>query len=152
MPVVVTCVGTDGRPAGPDRARAALAEAGAEVHLSNAGATRRALDCWERCRDPPIVSVGADLLADAIESQAAAVDRVDWRPPMAGTEADLATVATDPLRADANARALAAVLGVQATLVDVRPPPRCSVSSPASSCTPDRRSRGTAPPARCAAR
>ena len=68
-----------------------------------------------------IVSVGADLFADAIESQAAEVDRVTWRPPMDGTEADLATVATDPLRADANARALAAVLGVQAMLVDVRP-------------------------------
>jgi Protein of unknown function (DUF1116) len=68
-----------------------------------------------------IVSVGADLFADAIESQAAEVDRVAWRPPMEGTETDLATVATDPLRADANARALAAVLGVQAMLVDVRP-------------------------------
>ena len=68
-----------------------------------------------------IVSVGADLFADALESQAAEVDRVTWRPPMEGTATDLATVATDPLRADANARALAAVLGVQAMLVDVRP-------------------------------
>ncbi len=68
-----------------------------------------------------VVSVGADLFADAVETQATDVDRVVWRPPMSGTEADLATLATDPLRADANARALAAVLGVQAMLVDVAP-------------------------------
>jgi hypothetical protein len=68
-----------------------------------------------------IVSVGADLFADAVEHQATDVDRVAWRPPMPGTDADLATLATDPLRADANARALAAVLGVQAMLVDVAP-------------------------------
>jgi hypothetical protein len=68
-----------------------------------------------------VVSVGADLFADAVENQATDVDRVAWRPPMPGTDTDLATLATDPLRADANARALAAVLGVQAMLVDVAP-------------------------------
>ena len=47
-----------------------------------------------------VVNVGADLLADAVADQAAAVTRVDWRPPMPGTEADLATVAADPLRTD----------------------------------------------------
>ena len=37
QPVVVAVVGTDGRPAGPATARSrALADAGAEVHLSNA--------------------------------------------------------------------------------------------------------------------
>ena len=68
-----------------------------------------------------VVGVGADLLADAVEAQAVPVTRVDWRPPMEGTEADLATVAADPRRPDANARALAAMLGVTATLVDVVP-------------------------------
>jgi hypothetical protein len=68
-----------------------------------------------------VVAVGADLLASAVESQAVPVTRVDWRPPMPGTEDDLVEVALDPLRADANARALAAVLDVQATLVDVAP-------------------------------
>ena len=68
-----------------------------------------------------MVNVGADLLADAIADQAVPVTRVDWRPPMEGTEADLATVAADPRRPDANARALAAMLGVTATLVDVAP-------------------------------
>ncbi|GAA2145866.1 DUF1116 domain-containing protein [Nocardioides koreensis] len=68
-----------------------------------------------------VVSAGADLFADAVAEQAVAVSRVDWRPPMAGTESDLAAVAGDPLRRDANERALAAMLGVTAHLVDVAP-------------------------------
>ena len=68
-----------------------------------------------------VVNVGADLLADAVADQAVPVTRVDWRPPMPGTEDDLATVAADPLRRTANERALAAVLDVTATLVDVAP-------------------------------
>jgi FdrA protein len=43
-PVVVTVVGTAHDPQGLDRQVAALAEAGAQVHLSNAGATRHALE------------------------------------------------------------------------------------------------------------
>jgi FdrA protein len=42
-PVIVTVVGTAHDPQGLDRQVDALVEAGAEVHLSNAGATRRAL-------------------------------------------------------------------------------------------------------------
>jgi hypothetical protein len=68
-----------------------------------------------------VVSVGVDLLAQAVADQAAPVSRVDWRPPLAGTEDDLATVALDPLRGAANADALERVLGVQAVLVDVLP-------------------------------
>jgi hypothetical protein len=68
-----------------------------------------------------VVSTGVDLFADALEAQATAVQRVDWRPPMPGTAADLATVAADPLRHEANQRALEAFLGVQAQLVDVAP-------------------------------
>ena len=44
VPVLVSLVGTDLDPQDVDRQRAALVAAGAEVHLSNAGATRRALD------------------------------------------------------------------------------------------------------------
>jgi FdrA protein len=43
QPVVVTVVGTAADPQGLERQVSALAEAGAEVHLSNAGATRRAI-------------------------------------------------------------------------------------------------------------
>jgi hypothetical protein len=68
-----------------------------------------------------VVSAGADLFADAVAAQAVDVTRVDWRPPMPGTDADLATVAADPRRRDANERALSAMLGVTAQLVDVAP-------------------------------
>ncbi len=68
-----------------------------------------------------VVGVGADLFADAVAGQAVDVTRVDWRPPMPDTADDLATVAGDPLRAAANEKALAAMLGVQAMLVDVGP-------------------------------
>jgi len=44
VPVVVSCVGTTLDPQGLDRQARALADAGAEVHLSNARATRRALE------------------------------------------------------------------------------------------------------------
>jgi FdrA protein len=44
VPVVVSLVGTDLDPQGLDATRDALVAAGAEVHLSNASATRRALD------------------------------------------------------------------------------------------------------------
>jgi len=43
-PVVVACVGTNADPQRLQRQAAALAEAGAEVHLSNARATRRATE------------------------------------------------------------------------------------------------------------
>jgi FdrA protein len=44
VPVVVSVVGTARDPQDLDRQVRVLAEAGAEVHLSNAGATRRAVE------------------------------------------------------------------------------------------------------------
>ena len=44
QPVVIAVVGTDADPQGRDRQVQALVGAGAEVHLSNAGATRRAIE------------------------------------------------------------------------------------------------------------
>jgi hypothetical protein len=70
---------------------------------------------------PTVVTVGAGMFADAVEGQAVEVERVDWRPPMPGTETDLARVATDPRRIAANAQAVQAMLGVTAHLVDVAP-------------------------------
>ncbi len=46
-PVVITVVGTAGDPQGLERQVRALADAGAEVHLSNAAATRRAVELVE---------------------------------------------------------------------------------------------------------
>ncbi|MBW9215521.1 DUF1116 domain-containing protein [Mumia sp. zg.B53] len=70
---------------------------------------------------PTVVTAGTGLLTDAVEDQAVTVRRVDWQPPMPGTEDDLATVAADPLRAAANTKAVEACLGVTAQLVDVQP-------------------------------
>jgi FdrA protein len=47
QPVVVALVGTEADPQGLDRQVRALVDAGAEVHLSNAGATRRAIELLE---------------------------------------------------------------------------------------------------------
>jgi Protein of unknown function (DUF1116) len=69
----------------------------------------------------PVVSVGAELFARALEDQAADVSTVDWQPPLPGTGDDLATVALDPDRPDANALALSRMLEVRALLVDVLP-------------------------------
>jgi hypothetical protein len=68
-----------------------------------------------------VVATGVDLFADAVEAQAVPVSRVDWRPPMDGTAEDVATVLGDPLRAEANERAVKAFLDTQATLVAVAP-------------------------------
>jgi hypothetical protein len=65
--------------------------------------------------------VGADLFAQSLRAQAVAVDTVDWRPPMPGTEDDLARVLADPRRAGANAAAVERMSAVSAHLVDVVP-------------------------------
>ncbi|PZS14639.1 MAG: hypothetical protein DLM57_14100 [Pseudonocardiales bacterium] len=72
-------------------------------------------------RDVALITAGVDLFADAAEQQAARVTRVDWLPPMPGTQADLATVAADPRRVAANADAVRRVQSVRALLVDVVP-------------------------------
>jgi hypothetical protein len=72
-------------------------------------------------REPSVVATGVDLLADAIETQAAPVARVDWQPPMPGTQDHLTAVAGDPRRSAANAEAVRRMLDVQAYLVDVVP-------------------------------
>jgi hypothetical protein len=72
-------------------------------------------------REPHIISAGVGLLADAAAAQAARVTRVDWAPPMAGTEAQLVPVLSDQRRAAANELALSRMLASRARLVDVRP-------------------------------
>jgi len=72
-------------------------------------------------RDLRLITAGAGLLADAAQAQGAPVTRVDWAPPMPGTEADLAAVLADRRRAAANATAASRMLGSRAWLADVRP-------------------------------
>jgi hypothetical protein len=71
--------------------------------------------------EPRVAAAGVDLFADALDAQAATATRVDWRPPMAGTEDALVRVLADPRRAAANDEALSRMLGAGAQLVDVRP-------------------------------
>ncbi len=71
--------------------------------------------------DTSVVCAGAELFASALEAQAVRVERVDWRPPQAGTEDDLDRVLGDPRRAPANAAGVARMLAAGASLVDVRP-------------------------------
>ena len=51
VPVIVSLVGTDLDPQGLTAQRDALVAAGAEVHLSNASATRRAIDLLSHSED-----------------------------------------------------------------------------------------------------
>jgi len=75
--------------------------------------------------EPSVVTAGVGLLADALRAQAAQVIEVDWRPPMAGTEVDLARVMGDPRREAANATAVSRLMSAGAELVDVRPAHEC---------------------------
>jgi hypothetical protein len=70
---------------------------------------------------PTVLAAGADLFADSVAGQGAEVHRVDWRPPMQGTEGDLASVMADRRRAAANAEAITRITSTEALLVDVLP-------------------------------
>jgi len=72
-------------------------------------------------RDPQLITAGVDLFADAAQTQAARVTRVDWAPPMAGTTEDLDAVLADERRVEANALAVQRMLSVRAMVVDVVP-------------------------------
>ena len=120
------CVGTAGDPQGLARqveAAGRRRRRGAPLQRRGHPAGRRPA-AGRRVDDPrPTASSPSapTCSREAVAAQAVAVTRVDWRPPDAGHRGDLAAVAADPLRRDANARALAALLAVQALLVDVAP-------------------------------
>ncbi|MFI5955445.1 DUF1116 domain-containing protein [Cryptosporangium sp. NPDC051539] len=69
--------------------------------------------------EPSVATAGAELFADALTAQAAAVTPVDWQPPVGSADA-LVRVMADPRRVSANATALQRMLAAGATLVDVR--------------------------------
>jgi hypothetical protein len=68
-----------------------------------------------------VITAGVELLASALDAQSVDVRRVDWSPPVAGSEDALSTVLLDPRRAVANAKAVDAMTAARASLVDVRP-------------------------------
>ncbi|NAS21712.1 DUF1116 domain-containing protein [Herbidospora sp. NEAU-GS84] len=70
--------------------------------------------------EPSVISVGASILAEALDQQAVAHTPVDWRPPVTGVAADLAAVMADPRRKPANEKAVARLLGARPHLVGVK--------------------------------
>ncbi len=68
-----------------------------------------------------VVTAGAELFAESLESQAVTVTRVDWTPPVSGNEAALHAVMLDPRRTVANEQALRQMLAAAPLLTDVRP-------------------------------
>jgi hypothetical protein len=70
-------------------------------------------------REPHVISTGLSLLADSAARQGARLTRVDWAPPMPGTETDLAAVLADRRREQANSLAIERLFASRARLVDV---------------------------------
>jgi hypothetical protein len=67
-----------------------------------------------------VVAIGADLFADALEEQGAAVARVAWRPP-AGDQRALRKLLADTEIDAANQIAVERMLAAHPVIVDVRP-------------------------------
>jgi hypothetical protein len=67
-----------------------------------------------------VITAGAEILAESLERQGVPTTRVDWTPPVAGTEDALAAVMLDPRRAEANAEAVRRMTAAKAALTDVR--------------------------------
>jgi hypothetical protein len=75
-----------------------------------------------RIRTPTsVITSGAELLAASLELQGVTATRVDWTPPVAGTEDALTAVMLDPRRDAANAEAVRRMTSAHAALVDIRP-------------------------------
>jgi hypothetical protein len=72
-------------------------------------------------RGPVVAAAGIDVLADALAAQGGAVTRVDWRPPVPGTGEALAVLAADRRKPEADAVALAALVGARPHWVGVVP-------------------------------
>ncbi|MEV0420512.1 DUF1116 domain-containing protein [Streptosporangium canum] len=71
--------------------------------------------------EPQVITVGAELLGEALDAQAVPRVGVDWRPPMPGTAGDLARVLADPRRVRANETAVGRLMAARPQLVGVRP-------------------------------
>ncbi|MFL5698377.1 MAG: DUF1116 domain-containing protein [Ktedonobacteraceae bacterium] len=68
----------------------------------------------------PVINIGADLFADALDAQGVAVTRVAWRPP-AGDQQALRILLADPTVDAANKIAVERMLAAHPVLVDVQP-------------------------------
>ncbi|GLX03623.1 DUF1116 domain-containing protein [Microbispora sp. NBRC 16548] len=71
--------------------------------------------------EPRVITVGAQVLGEALDRQAVPRWEVDWRPPLRGASAALARVLADPRRESANATAVGRMLSARPMLTGVRP-------------------------------
>ncbi|MFI7028995.1 DUF1116 domain-containing protein [Microbispora rosea] len=71
--------------------------------------------------EPRVITVGAQVLGEALDRQAVVRREVDWRPPLPGASAALARVLADPRRESANATAVGRMLSARPMLTGVRP-------------------------------
>ena len=165
LAVVVSLCGDRRRPAGPRPAGRGAARGRRRrlpVQRRRRPARRRArgeghamtalLDRTAAGRQRPASPMFADALADqAVAGRAGSTG--GRRSASRAPRPHLARVLADPRRAEANATAVGRLLAAGAELVDVRPGVRgARPRAAARSCTPGRRSAGTARPGRCAAR
>lgn len=67
-----------------------------------------------------VINVGADLFADAIDSQGAQVTRVTWQPSPGNSDAALSVLLDDPRVDQANQEATQRMIAARPRLVDVR--------------------------------
>jgi len=68
-----------------------------------------------------VINVGADLFADAIDSQGVQVTRVTWQPSPGKSDAALSVLLDDPRVDQANQEAAQRMIAARPRLVDVRP-------------------------------
>ncbi|MEU8172614.1 DUF1116 domain-containing protein [Microbispora hainanensis] len=71
--------------------------------------------------EPRVITVGAQVLGEALDRQAVPRREVGWRPPLPGTAPALARVLADPRRESANATAVERMLSARPMLTGVRP-------------------------------
>ncbi|OPG13242.1 DUF1116 domain-containing protein [Microbispora sp. GKU 823] len=71
--------------------------------------------------EPRVITVGAQVLGEALDRQAVPRREVDWRPPLPGASGALARVLADPRRESANATAVGRMLSARPMLTGVRP-------------------------------
>ncbi|MEV7803474.1 DUF1116 domain-containing protein [Microbispora sp. NPDC088329] len=71
--------------------------------------------------EPRVITVGAQVLGEALDRQAVPRREVDWRPPLPGASAALARVLADPRRESANTAAAGRMLSARPMLTGVRP-------------------------------
>src|SRR5713226_2529676 len=68
-----------------------------------------------------VISVGADLFADALATQHVSVTRVAWQPAAGNSDVALSRLLNDPRVDHANQEAVQRMLAARPRLVDVRP-------------------------------